>query len=233
MSGKVINNISGNKYGNLMVIESVGYGKWLCKCDCGNEIITKKYNLTSGQAKSCGCLHRKIVGLRSTTHGLSKHPLYKTWHNMRSRCKNPNATKYELYGGKGIKVCSDWDNSFQAFYDWAINNGWQAGFTIDRIDGDNDYCPQNCRWVDYKIQANNTTQVHNITYDGKTMGIYAWAEYLGIDKKMLSSRILRGWDIERAFTTPNIKQNGYNFGEYMKYYKQKEGDFGAVTPISD
>ena len=138
---------------------------------------------------------------------------------MRGRCKNPKASKYELYGGKGIKVCNEWDNSFVSFYDWSINNGWTKGLTIDRIDGNKNYEPNNCRWVGYKIQNNNTTQNRKITFEGKTMNLTQWAEYLGIDKKMLSERIRRNWTIERALTTPNIKKDGYNFGEYIKNFK--------------
>lgn len=161
-------------------------------------------------------------------HGLCKHPLYKTWQNIKSRCNNPNATKYYLYGGKGIKMHKEWENDFKVFYDWAICNGWEKGLTIDRIDGNKDYEPNNCRWATYKVQSNNTTQVHKITYNGQTMGIYAWAETLGISKKMLSERIRRGWSIKRAFETPNIKQNGYNFGEYIRDFK-KGGDANADT----
>ena len=125
---------------------------------------------------------------------------------MRSRCKNPKATKYEYYGGKGIKVCKEWDEDFICFYNWSINNGWAKGLSIDRINGNKDYCPDNCRWTTYTMQNNNLSCNHNITYNGKTQSIYAWAKELDISQKMLSERIRRGWDIKRAFTTPNTKE---------------------------
>lgn len=198
-------NIVGQRFGRLIVKDYGGKGTWKCLCDCGNQVTTRTNSLKGGLTQSCGCLSRERTLEACTKHGLSKHPLYRTWINMRSRCNNPNSTKYEIYGGKGISVCDEWENSIELFYRWAIDNGWRKGLTIDRINSDSDYCPSNCRWVDYKVQANNTTQVHNITYDGKTMGIVAWSEELGISKKMLSERIRRGWSIDRAFTTQNTK----------------------------
>lgn len=209
----------GKKYNMLTVLKKDKPGYYICRCDCGNIRTIKTYNLTSGSTKSCGCYHKKMIAIQSTIHGLSKHPLYKTWHNMRSRCKNPNASKYKLYGGKGIKVCKEWDENFVSFYNWAINNKWEKGLSIERLDSNKNYEPNNCIWADYKIQNNNTIQNHKLTFNGKTMNINQWAEYLNISKKMLSERIRRGWNIERALTTPNIKENGFNFGEYIRDLK--------------
>jgi hypothetical protein len=212
-------NIIGKKYNRLTVIEKSKNYKYLCKCDCGNIKYYKGYDITHEIVKSCGCYHKEIVSKQSTKHGLSKHPLYKTWHNMRSRCNNPNATKYELYGGKGIKVCNEWNSKFVCFYEWSINNGWEKGLTIERLDSNKNYEPNNCIWANYKTQNNNTTQNHSITFDGKTMNLNQWAEYLNISKKMLSERIRRGWTIKRALTTPNIKKDGFNFGKYIRDFK--------------
>lgn len=160
-------------------------------------------------------------------HGLCYTNLYRRWINMRSRCNNSNSTKYHLYGGKGIKVCAEWENNFLSFYNWSIKNGYKKGLTLDRINGNDNYKPSNCRWVTYKIQSRNTTQNHMLTYNGQTKCIYEWAEYLGISKKMLSERIRRGWSIERALNTPNVKKNGYNFGKYIQKYKRGDIPYGA------
>jgi hypothetical protein len=150
-------------------------------------------------------------------HGMSGTKIYKTWHNVRSRCKNPNATKYHIYGGKGIKVCKEWDESFERFYRWSVENGYKEGLTIDRIDGDGDYSPENCRWVDYQTQNNNTSQNNMITFDGITLTAYQWARKIGMNPKTFSERLRRGWPVERAITTPTMKID--NFGNFIKELK--------------
>lgn len=135
-------------------------------------------------------------------HGGCGTLLYKTWHNIRSRCKNPNATKYKYYGGKGIKICKEWDESFVVFRNWCYENGYKQGLTIDRINSNKDYCPENCRWVDYKTQNNNLSSNHLITYKGETHSVYDWAERLGMKHNTFGERIRRGWSIERAIETP-------------------------------
>lgn len=151
-------------------------------------------------------------------HGMAGTRIYKTWQNMKSRCNNPNASKYYLYGGKGIKVCNEWNDDFNIFYEWATNNGYTDDLTLDRVDGNKDYCPENCRWATYKQQANNTTQNHLLSFNGETHSIYEWAEMVGLSKKCLSERIRRGWTIERALTTPTIRFE--NFGNFIKERKK-------------
>lgn len=190
----------GEKYNLLTVIEVLPAGKILCKCDCGKtHIVGSAWHLASGNTKSCGCYHKKVVAKAATRHGLSKHPLYKTWRNMIARCENPRATHHEYYCDKGITVCSEW-HKFVKFYDWSISNGWRSGLTIDRIDSNKGYSPDNCRWVDYVIQNNNLASNHLITYKNETHSIYAWARKLGINPKTLGERIRRGWSVERALT---------------------------------
>lgn len=150
-------------------------------------------------------------------HGMSGTKVYKTWHNMRSRCNNPKATKYEIYGGRGIKVCDEWENSFHSFYDWCLANGYEEGLTIDRINGDGNYEPSNCRWVDYKVQNNNLSTSVKIYYNGKEQSVGDWANEIGVTKKCLSERLRRGWTIERALTTPKIRIE--NFGNFIKERK--------------
>ena len=155
------------------------------------------------------------------THGKHKHPLYKTWHNIRSRCKNPNATKYYLYGGKGISICKEWDEDFMSFFNWSLENGWEKGLTIDRIDGNLNYNSSNCRWVDYYVQNNNLSNNHVIEYKGKSQSMYAWARELDMNPKTLTERLRRGWTIERAFET-NVKKRVYSLtynGETKPIYE--------------
>jgi hypothetical protein len=156
-------------------------------------------------------------------HGLCYNNIYRRWINMRSRCNNPKSTKFYLYGGKGIKVCDEWQNNFIAFYNWSIENGYNSKLTLDRIDGNKDYSATNCRWATFKEQSRNTTQTHFLAYENNTMCIEDWAIFLDIDSKMLRERIRRGWSIKRALTTPNTKKSGFNFGEYVIAFKR--GDY--------
>ena len=195
----------GLRFNRLTVIRHISGEEYECQCDCGNIINSTLWRLQSGNTKSCGCYFKEKVGSWSKKHGLAKHPLYKTWHNMRSRCKNPNATRYKYYGGRGISVCVEWDNDFLSFYNWSILNGWAKGLSIDRIDSNGNYEPNNCRWVTCKCQNNNLRSNHNITYNNETHSIYDWAERLQINPKTLSERIRRGWSIERAFTGGDCK----------------------------
>lgn len=149
--------------------------------------------------------HRRIFDKTlpwKVKHGLTDTPLYYIWCGMKQRCYNANNPKYEHYGKKGVRVCDLWHDDFNSFFDWAINNGYEHGLTIDRIDVDGDYCPANCRWVDYKEQNRNFSRNVNITFGGRTMCISAWAEFLNINRATLARRLRKGWSIEKALTTP-------------------------------
>lgn len=145
-------------------------------------------------------------------HGEGKTKLYRIWSSMRDRCNNPRCKDYKYYGAKGVRVSSDWDD-FLSFKKWSLDNGYRenAGLTIDRINVNGNYEPENCRWVDRKTQANNMTSNHLITYNGDTHTISEWSEITGIPFGVLQARICSyHWDIERALTS--------SVGEHNLYY---------------
>ena len=149
-------------------------------------------NLKNGNTKSCGCLHKK--------HGMARSRIYKIWINMKSRCYNINTKSYKDYGRKGIRVCSEWKNDFKNFYDWAILNGYKDNLTIDRINVNENYKPSNCRWVNKKEQANNTTRNHYIELNGEKHTLQQWSEKTKIKSSTIRERLKRGWTIEKALS---------------------------------
>ena len=167
---------------------------WRCRCDCGNETIVAGYALRGGTTVSCGCKIRK--------HGYShKERLYTTWRNKRRRCNDPKNNRWDQYGGRGIRVCPEW-NDYAVFREWAMSNGYADDLTIDRINVDTGYSPENCRWVRAKAQANNTTRNRYIAFRGKTLTLSQWAEELGISYGTINHRIQRGWSMDDIATIP-------------------------------
>lgn len=191
-----VKDLSGKRFGNLIVssVHEVrnGHAYWLCYCDCGNHVIVRGAHLSSGNISSCGC--RK----GHKTHLESKSRLYHIWRNMNARCLNPSNPQYESYGARGITVCNDW-REYLPFRNWALGNGYAENLSIDRIDNDGGYCPENCRWTTARNQANNTRKNHFITYRGETHSLSEWARMLDIKQSTLSMRINRyGWSVEDA-----------------------------------
>lgn len=136
------------------------------------------------------------------THGDTKTRLYAIWTSMKQRCKNERTNNYHLYGGKGIRVCDEWQN-YIPFKAWAMANGYESTLSIDRIDNSLGYSPSNCRWVTMKAQQNHRSNNHDIAFKGKEQTLTKWAEEIGVPVKALSARIIdHGWDIERALTEP-------------------------------
>lgn len=198
-----LNDLTNQKFGKLIVIKRAendkrGNAQWLCKCECGKEVIVRGYQLIGNITKSCGCL--KFTHNKS--HGLSNTKLYKVYTDMKYRCNNKKHLGYSYYGERGIDICKEWGNDFNKFYEWAIKNGYKEGLTIDRIDVNGNYEPDNCRWVNQKIQQRNKRNNINITYKNETHCLMEWSEILSIKYDTLRNRICRlHWNVERTFTT--------------------------------
>ena len=199
-----VEDLTGKRFGRLVVLERVensktGSSRWLCKCDCGETRVHTAGTLNYGVVQSCGCYGKEARAKSNTTHNKSQTKLYRVWASMRERCFSPLCKGFPYYGGRGISVCDEWNSSFQVFYDWAIGNGYCEGLSIDRIDVDGNYCPENCRWVSKNIQANNTQKNVRIEYNGEVHTIGEWANILGIEYRTLWMRLRRGWSVEKAF----------------------------------
>ncbi len=157
---KVRSDLVGKTFDRLTVVEyshtnKHGNAMWVCLCECGNTIVASGGHLVNGHTSSCGCRKNEISGARFRKHGMKHTRLYTIWMDMRSRCKYESMKCFKHYGGRGIKVCDEWQNSFETFYGWAIANGYSDELTIDRIDVDGNYEPSNCRWATMKEQRAN------------------------------------------------------------------------------
>ena len=186
-------DIKGQQFGRLTALEFAGIGKenralWRCKCECGNEIVVPGKSLRTGNTRSCGCLVADLDRERNKKyimkHGKTKDRLFHVWTSIKSRCQNPSATNYKYYGARGISVCDEWKNDFEAFYQWAMSQGYDPNakrgeFTIDRIDCNKGYSPDNCRLANCIQQANNRRNTRYITVDGVRRSQAEWARYYG------------------------------------------------------
>jgi hypothetical protein len=211
-------DLRGMRFTRLVVIEEAGTAKsgnlkWRCLCDCGKEIITVGSWLLNGDTKSCGCYSRQLMKAKSTTHGLSKHPLHSIWTNILSRCYNENVTAYKDYGGRGVVMCDEWKNDFKVFYDWAIENGWSEGLEIDKDIKATElgvepllYSPARCQFVTGKINSRSRRNNTLITVNGETAAIAEFAERYGVKAYNISQRIIKlGWTAEEAVLGKNKK----------------------------
>lgn len=182
--------MAGAKVGLLTVIRRADnittpngtFAAWECVCDCGNHIIARGYCLRSGNTTSCGCRRKETLSALMTTHGQSNTRLYQIWCGMKKRCYNPRASIYKHYGGRGIKMCTEWRDDYMAFHNWATVHGYTGVLSIDRIDVNGDYTPSNSRWVTDLVQANNTRANRNISYKGITKTAAEWTRHLAITK---------------------------------------------------
>lgn len=196
-------DLTGQTFGRLTVLKRNGKDKdgsalWLCECVCGRFVTVRSNSLRFGKTQSCGCIARE----RRTTHNMSKTRIYDTWHKMKSRCNNPNIRSYKDYGGRGILVCKEWNDNFASFYQWAITHGYDETLTIDRIDVNANYTPDNCRWVSKSAQATNRRSNRYIEYNGEKKTVTEWANDLNIPRHLLFGRLRRGWSPQDVLTKP-------------------------------
>lgn len=215
-------DLTGMVFGRLVVLKQVEdivtksgkhYPSWLCKCDCGNECVVSGASLKSGNTKSCGCLHKEELSNMASKHHLTDSRLYLVWKGMKARCYIPSHNHYDIYGAKGITVCDEWKNDFQAFYDWAIKNGYDENAirgecTLERKDVNGNYCPENCVWADSTVQAIN----QNLRKDNKT-GVKGvnWDERKGM------------WQAQLQFNKKKVlNEHFYNFEDAVKARKEAE-----------
>lgn len=202
-------NIIGQKFGLLTVIDrdysykNPKHTKWICICDCGNQKSVFRNSLISGKTRSCGCLQNKGTKGINQTHGLSKTRIYKEWLSMRKRCK-PDSSDAKNYYNRGIKVCDEWQNDFISFYNWAINNGYSDLLTIDRINNDKGYSPNNCRWITNEQQQSNKSNNVKVLYNGKEYCLRQLCQKLNFPYKTAYNRYQRMkakgiFDIQKLF----------------------------------
>lgn len=200
-------NLIGQRFGRLVVIEPTGKKKngnytWMCQCDCGEIAEVTGVNLTTGGTQSCGCLNWD----NRNKHGMTNSLLYHVWNSAKRRCEKSHNHAYKNYGARGIYMCDEWRTNFLAFYEWARSTGYEEGLSLDRIDNDGPYSPDNCRWATPKEQVHNSRLIKNYTYKGVTKCIKEWAEEYGISPTSLGRR-LKKMSIEEALTKPYYKRN--------------------------
>ena len=229
---------TGNRYGKLVVImrapdridaKGEKHTRFICKCDCGNYTEEDGHTLRIGHAKSCGCL--KVEA--STIHGGKGSRLYGVWCGIKRRCYNPNLPSFKYYGARGIGICDEWKDDFAAFRDWAFSHGYDENAekfecTIDRINVNKGYSPDNCRFVSMKVQANNRTNTVKIdSGHGEMVTVNDISEATGIANYTIRSRIDSGWTYDQIINTPVA--NIYSYG----MASGTRSDFDAVLGFED
>lgn len=203
----------GERIGRLTIIkevEPIKYKKYnerrvLCRCDCGTLKTVSFYQLKHGRIFSCGCYLKEIASERGKSSlkynkEATSSRLYSIWHGMKCRCNTKTSGSYNRYGKRGVRVCEEWNNDFIPFYNWAIENGYSDGLTIDRIDTNGDYKPSNCRWVDYIVQANNRRTSVYLSYNGETHTVSEWSRILNVKNSVIYRRRKKGWSDEEIIS---------------------------------
>lgn len=200
------NDLTGQVFGRLTVIRlsekrgNKGQRYWDCKCSCGSTKTIWAGSLQNGDSKSCGCLHKEIAGANRKTHGLSKHPAYGSWHSMMNRCQNPKHPTYLRYGGRGIKVCKQWQ-TFDGFLK-DMGSSHQLGLSIDRINNQQGYYPENCRWTTREEQNFNRGVSRIVNTPKGRMSVTQAAKEFGLVPKTVFERIKLGWPEDQLFIAP-------------------------------
>ncbi len=200
--------VPGRVFGSLTILKYLGvigeHSRVLCLCKCGTKKILMCSNLVkeSGPTISCGCVHKERASLASTKHGMRKSLLYRRWVKMRERCYWHSYNEFEHYGGRGINVCEEWKNSFVAFRDWALANGYEDGLSLERIDVNGNYTPANCCWIPRAHQAKN--RQNTIVVDSVCLADKCRS--LGVKYQLIYNRIKQlGWSVDKALNTPARK----------------------------
>lgn len=210
-------DITGQRYGRLVALSVAprpfGSSKschWLFRCDCGSEVVRSSNVVRRANkgTKSCGCLNAEMQSVRGANRRARlpadiklRRKLRTKWRSIKFRCENPLADDYVLYGKRGIKVCDQWQD-FEAFYAWACQTGFVPGDTIDRIDVNGNYSPDNCRWATPKQQARNKRTNRYITFEGVTLSMAEWADKLGVRYALFNSRASKGWPDDKIIGQP-------------------------------
>lgn len=203
-------DLTGKIFGRLTVVDRApnkGTGAetramWRCVCECGGESVIACYTLKGGNTRSCGCLKVDVAvqnGKAKQTHGMTHTPAWICWMSMGQRCRNKNRSDYENYGGRGITICKRWE-TFEHFL--ADMGPPPVGFSLDRIDVNGNYEPENCRWATTVEQGRNRRNNRILTIDGVAATLAEWCELYGINETTASDRIGRGWDVDRAIKEP-------------------------------
>lgn len=204
--GNHAKDYTGQRIGRLLVLERAENGRdgsgrsfkrWKCLCDCGNITYVSQSNL-GVHTTSCGCYLKEVAGKQTLKHGYRKTRLYRIYNGMKQRCNNPNIQEYKNYGGRGIKVCDAWNrpDGLKEFAEWALSHGYQEDLTIERIDVNGDYSPENCKWIPQSEQGKNTTKNVFVTYNGEKMIIADFSRKTGIDHRIVSRDLKNGLTID-------------------------------------
>lgn len=223
-------NLVGQRFKRLTVLErspektKIGKVQWICQCDCGTKILAYTGALRTGNTKSCGCLRVDVSrerGLLQITHGMTRTPEYKAWQNLKDRCYNEDADQYPNYGGRGIRVCERWLESFENFLsDMGFRPG--TGYSIDRKDNDGHYEPGNCRWTTTDVQSNNRRDNRYYDFRGEQLTVPQIAKKLRMSTSTLSARLRYGMSPEEAFTR-----------KFHKKYFDLNGTRMTVNEVAD
>ena len=223
-------DMTGQRFGRLVVVEQAPLRPgahsacWLCRCDCGRYTVVSRGSLIKGTTRSCGCLSRELSSKRLkaklTTHGLSNERLYSTWKGIKRRCYKEHDAGFKHYGGRGISMCEAWKKDYLVFREWAYASGYADHLTIERVDVDGNYCPENCIWIPLEDQLRNRRRMYR--YKGKS--ISAWAKELGLDRQKVFDRVHDlGWSIEEALElVPH---------EYPYYWKTRSPRYAASKDV--
>ena len=196
-------NLTGKRFNNFKVIRCVGSDGnnniWECLCDCGNTFFSYATTIANKKTKRCPSCRDELKRRSNTTHGMSTTRLSDIYFLMKSRCYNKNIGNYKNYGGRGIYMCDEWKNNISSFLVWAITSGYSDNLSIDRINNDGPYSPDNCRWATSKEQGNNKRTNVKIEYEDKTKTPPEWGEALGIHPDLIRARYNQGYSIDKVF----------------------------------